>query len=78
MVGRQCSRWVGKLNFFLEKDNGMELGSWEFEVCGTVSRKTAGVRFFVLKTASFMCGIHPHAFLLSVQCSAEIFSPNVS
>ncbi len=57
--------------FFLEKDNGMELGSWEFEVCGTVSRKTAGVRFFVLKTASFMCGIHPHAFLLSVQCSAE-------
>ncbi len=29
----------------------MDLGSWEFEVCGTVSCKTAGVRFFVLKTA---------------------------
>ncbi len=29
----------------------MDLGSWEFGVCGTVSHKTAGVRFFVLKTA---------------------------
>jgi hypothetical protein len=29
----------------------MDLGSWEFEVCGTVSPKTAGVRFFMLKTA---------------------------